>query len=254
MEHPEITHLYTYYNFNKYSLSVLINKEVWFSKPARLNDPFDIDIDFAHRISPSDFLYMIRFLKSQNGITKEEYEKYEELERDNPDQKALEEMIIEMNTEFREDRQNWGVFCMCESPKTILMWSHYADYHRGFCIQFVRSPENELGDIERTRPVSYSREYPSPHPFVKNGMERLYDELFFTKAKGWAYEKEWRMLNDKGDIPLPLPGDISAIIFGLNMPKEHQKTIKNLMSDDQGIKYLKAIKVENKFELDIIEN
>ena len=38
------------------------------------------------------------------------------------------------------------------------------------------------------------------------------------------------------------------------MPKEHQKTIKNLMFDDQGIKYLKAIKVENKFELDIIEN
>jgi hypothetical protein len=40
-----------------------------------------------------------------------------------------------------------------------------------------------------TRPVSYSCEYPSPDPYTENGMERIYDELFFTKAKGWEYEK-----------------------------------------------------------------
>jgi len=157
-----------------------------------------------------------------------------------------------INKKFRDDRKNWGVFCLCESPKNILMWSHYADCHRGFCIQFLRSPENSLGKIEMTRPVSYSCNYPTPDPYSENGMERIYDELFFTKAKGWEYEKEWRMLNEEGDIELPLPDDISAIIFGLNMPETQRKTIKSIPSDEQEIKYLQAIKVKNKYELEII--
>jgi hypothetical protein len=253
MKYPEITHLHKFYTFNAHSLSVLINKKVWFSKPATLNDPFDIDIDFTYSISPSNFNYMIKILKSQNGISNERLEELREIEQKIPDQNALNEMSRAMNKKFRDDRKKWGVFCMCESPKNILMWSHYADRHRGFCIQFARSPKNKLGNIEMTRPVSYGCEYPSPDPYTENGMERIYDELFFTKAKGWEYEKEWRMLNEKGDIELPIPGDISSIIFGLNMPEPQRKTIKNILSDKQEINNLQAIKVKNKFELEIIE-
>ena len=253
MEYPEVTHLYKFYAFNKYSLSVLINKKVRFSKPAKLNDPFDIDIDFTYPITLSNFRYMIKVLKSQKGISKERLEKLKELEQNIPDQNALNQMSKAMNKKFRDDRKNWGVFCMCESPKSILMWSHYADHHKGFCIQFVRSPENKLGDIEMTRPVSYSCEYPSPDPYIESGMEKIYDELFFTKAKGWEYEKEWRMLNEEGDIELPLPGDISSIIFGLNMPEPQRKTIRNILSDKREIKYLQANKITKKFKLEIVQ-
>jgi hypothetical protein len=61
------------------------------------------------------------------------------------------------------------------------------------------------------------------------------------------------MLNEEGDIELPIPGDISAIIFGLNMPKPQRKTVKNILSDSHEIKYLQSIKVKNKFELEIID-
>lgn len=253
MKSPEITHLYKYYPFNEYSLSVLTNKKVWFSKPARLNDPFDIDIDFIYLISPSNFRFMIKVLKGQNGVPKERLEELNKLEKEIPDQNALNEMSRAMNERFRDDRKNWGVFCMCESPKNILMWSHYTDCHRGFCLQFVRSSENDLGNIEKTQPVFYRCEYPSPAPYTENGMERIYDELFFTKAKDWEYEKEWRMLNEKGDVELPLPGNISAIIFGLNMHETQKKKIKNILSEEQEIKYLQAVKVKNKFELEIID-
>jgi len=253
MKCPEITRLYKYYPFNEYSLAVLINREVWFSKPARLNDPFDIDIDFTNLISPSDFRYMIKVLKNQNEISKERLAELKKLEKEIPDQNALSEMSRAMNNRFRDDRKNWGVFCMCESPKNLLMWSHYADCHRGFCIQFVRSSENGLGNIEKTRPVAYSCEYPSPDPYSENGMEKIYDELFFTKAKGWEYEKEWRMLTEEGDKEFPLPGDISAMIFGLNMLEPQRNTIKNIFSDRHKIEYLQAIKVKNKFALEIID-
>jgi hypothetical protein len=193
---------------------------------------------------------MIKVLRSKNRISNE---KFEEIKQNTPDQNSLDEMSEAMNKKFRDDRKNWGLFCMCESPKNILMWSHYADFHRGFCIQFVRSPENDLGKIEKTRPVSYSHEYPTADPYTENGMKKIYDELFFTKAKGWKYEKEWRMLNEKGDIEVPWPGRISAIIFGVNMPGPKRKAIKNILSDNQEIKYQQAVKVKNKFRLEIIE-
>lgn len=255
MEYPEICHLYKFYSFNTNSLSVLIKNTVWFSKPATLNDPFDIDIDFAYAMTPSGFNHMIQVLKMQAGIPPERADLLTQLQRDIPDQKALDEMSQAKTAKFREDRKDWGVFCLCESYKNILMWSHYADKHRGFCVRFTRKANNRLGDIEYTRPVSYSCEYPSPDLYSADGLQRIYDELFLTKAKCWEYEKEWRVLNDKGNIELPLVDftSISGIIFGLNMPNAHRETLRRILSDKKEIEFLEAVKVPNKFELEIVQ-
>ena len=254
MEHPEIHHLYKFYSFNTNSLSVLINKTIWFSKPATLNDPFDIDIDFAYAVTPLAFNHMIQVLKMQAGISRERADLLSQLGEEVPDQKALNEMTQIMTKKFRDDRKDWGVFCLCESYKNILMWSHYGDKHKGFCIQFIRNADNKLGDLEYTRPISYSCEYPSPDLWSADGLERIYDELFFTKAKCWKYEKEWRMLNENGNIELPLVEftSISGIIFGLNMLTAHRETIKRILSDKDDIEFYEAVKVKNKFELDIV--
>jgi hypothetical protein len=227
---------------------------VWFSKPAALNDPFDIDIDFAYAVTPSGFNYMIQVLKNQPGIQPERASRLEQLEQDIPDRDALDHMSQVIAAKFREDRKDWGVFCLCESCKNILMWSHYADNHKGFCARFDRNADNRLGDIEYTRPVSYSCEYPSPDFYSSDGLERIYDELFFTKAKCWEYEREWRMLNEKGNIDLPLAQftTISGIIYGLNMPIPHREVIRSILSDKKEIEFMEAVKVPNRFELKVV--
>lgn len=251
MEYPNVTRLYKFYAYNEYSLSVLIDKMVWFSKPATLNDPFDIDIDFDICMSPSKLRYMINVVKKQPGISTQKREALRDLEKENANPDAHNKIKGLLNNQFREDRKNWGVFCMSESKRDILMWSHYADHHKGFCVELLRSPESPLGDLEKTRPVTYSCEYPTPDPTADNKM--FYDELFFTKAKGWAHEKEWRMLNDKGDILEPLPGAITAVIFGLKMPSQHRAKIKNILSKTPEIKYQRAEKVPNQFKLKIVD-
>jgi|AntAceMinimDraft_9_1070365.scaffolds.fasta_scaffold04417_2 hypothetical protein len=250
MEYPAIKYLYKFYSYNVHSLSVLINNKVRFSKPEALNDPFDIDIDFISPISPDNFVYKMKVLKNNGMISKEQFEDYEKYI---PDHEALNEISEIMNEKFRDDIKKWGVFCMCEHPKNILMWSHYADHHKGFCVKFIRNEKSQLGDIEKTRPVNYSCKYPSPDPFSENGMEKLFDELFFTKAKNWEYEKEWRMLNEEGGIELLVPGKITAIIFGLKMPVQERETIKNILSHRKNISFLKTIKVKNRYELEIVE-
>jgi len=255
MEYPEIRYLYKFYSFNKNSLSVLINNTVWFSKPAAFNDPFDFDIDYATEPTTSGFNYMVQVLKKQDGISQERAERLGQLEREIPDKNVLDEINKDITNKFREDKKNWGVFCLCESCKSILIWSHYADKHKGFCARFVRNEDNRLGDIEYTRPVSYTFEYPRPDFYSANGRERTYDELFFTKAKCWEYEKEWRMLNDKGNIELPLADitNISGIVFGLNIPTSHKETLRKILSDNKEIEFLEAVKIPNRFELEIVQ-
>lgn len=68
-----------------------------------------------------------------------------------------------------------------------LMWSHYADQHRGFVVGF------ELGDLyEAAKYVTYSRErVPFRH---KSSEEDMPIEVIRTKSFHWAYEQEVRVI------------------------------------------------------------
>ena len=73
------------------------------------------------------------------------------------------------------------------------------------------------------------------------------------KSKDWTYEKEWRLINEKGDFLLPFPDYISAIIFGLKMSSQNKETIKNIFADNPDIIFKQAEKVPNSFKLKIVE-
>jgi hypothetical protein len=133
------------------------------------------------------------------------------------------------------------------------MWSHYADSHRGFCVEIERQPQNKLGDYDITCRVNYSVDYPSLNFFSSEGNENLFADIFLTKSEDWKYEKEWRMINEEGDKEVCFPGKITSIIFGLNMPENQQKTIRNILSDINEIIFFKANKVQKQFKLEIID-
>ena len=138
------------------------------------------------------------------------------------------------------------VYSLAASNRDILLWAHYADRHRGFCIEFVRNPDNQLGDYETTRRVKYRDDYPIINPIK----EDAFDLKFFTKALAWKYEKEWRLVNDEGVGEESLLNvDISAIIFGLKMAESHKEVIRKVTSDIPNIKYRQAMKVPDRFEL-----
>jgi len=61
------------------------------------------------------------------------------------------------------------------------------------------------------------------------------------------------LINEKGDIALPLPGDISAVIFGLKMSSKNKKTIRNIFSGNPNIIHRQAEKVPNSFKFKIVE-
>lgn len=83
-----------------------------------------------------------------------------------------------------KDKMNatYGMFCFSKHWHNPVLWSHYADKHRGVCLGF---------DIDKrcVRPVSYVEKRPRLKipPSQKDA-----DLLLFTKFVGWQYEEEWR--------------------------------------------------------------
>ena len=107
---------------------------------------------------------------------------------------------------------------MTPFPDNILMWSHYADNHKGICLlEFARN--NPL--ICHARPVRYRKEYPewTPHAIMDGNTI----EPVLTKARDWCYEREFRIIASDLEGPTKLyhgtfiklpPSALTAIIIG----------------------------------------
>ncbi len=237
MEYPQVKHLYKYYAYNENSLSVLINKKIWLAKPKSFSDPFDCDINFEDNIEDE-------LLEQIFGGEKIDPKHSDEVKQ----------TIIKGVEGLKERRfRNVGIFSMSENDDNILMWSHYAGQHKGFCVEFVRNSDNYLGNIEMTKPIDYPINYTKVKFFNPTGdvNKDIFQSVFYTKARDWVYEGEWRCVYREGDREVSMPSAISSIIFGLRMPRRHRDTIMNILSG-QGVSYKEAVKADQ-FKIKIID-
>ena len=252
MEHPEIKFLYKYRSYNKNSLSVLIDKKIWVSSPSAFNDPFDCKISLDKNYSNSDYTkFSMEVGLDANQYTKDTFQGIHDSYENGKLTKTARHAVDSAFKDIQKQVLNTGVFSLSESKSNLLLWSHYADSHRGFCIEFERSPDSELGKDKQTSPVEYKKEFPiiKLSEIAPDGMQLL--RAILTKAIDWKYEKEWRMFFKKADTHHDLPARISSIIFGCRMAEKHKTKIKNIMNDDDII--FKEAKISpTSYKLDIV--
>jgi Protein of unknown function (DUF2971) len=76
----------------------------------------------------------------------------------------------------------FGMLCFSKHWHGPVLWSHYADRHRGICLGF---------DIDGrgAKPITYQLE----RPRLRIPPSRVdADQLLYTKFLDWQYEEEWR--------------------------------------------------------------
>ncbi len=89
-----------------------------------------------------------------------------------------------------------GILCLTSNPDSVVMWSHYADKHRGIVVEFDRCWSVFAGS-KGLRPVNYVRERPLWDEAVyPQSAEEIaqYDAVIFNKNEEWRYESELRQL------------------------------------------------------------
>lgn len=123
-----------------------------------------------------------------------------------------------------------------ERNDSIVMWGHYADSHKGFCMEYATS---DLDDFRRHAlfPVIYSDELFDATKYVLRSMaggtfNNLYGVLAASrKSSDWSYEREWRLILPWGEsyadsnFAMPRP---SAIYLGSRMPVAHRQQLMEI--------------------------
>jgi hypothetical protein len=152
---------------------------------------------------------------------------------------------------LREIFQNMGVCSFSASPDELLLWSHYADHHKGFCVEYSCAEGTSLRSLARE--VQYKDEVPriSAADFAGHRKNEVFDSLWLTKARCWSYEKEWRVMMPEGDKEYQTPSQITSIIFGARMPAKDRATLMNILHHCKEIDFKEAALAEGEFRLEI---
>ncbi len=110
--------------------------------------------------------------------------------------------------------------CFSATFKNSLLWSHYADQHRGVCIGYglARVPKPKLHKVVYggSRSVKTSL---IARVLLENDNEAqdlLDRDVLLRKAPSWRYEREWRLLGNRGVQDSSL--ELADVTFGLRCP------------------------------------
>lgn len=257
-------------------LSYLENELLRFTQPGDLNDPFE-----CLPIHPTieETIYVIeKVLKMETEkLNKLKLSKSERINFRNSLTRKYKTIItdVKKNSEknFRKDfyrdsnaniNSKLGIFSLSRRWDSTLMWSHYTNAHKGFCIGFDRNAYffergiNSANPDYIFQPVVYSEDR------IKVPIEKdvkINPNIMFTKSIDWKYEEEERVLaslhnatkqiqNNPFDIYLfKIPHEmIREIIAGANISSDDFNYINNFC-ETKNIKLYKSQVCETKFNM-----
>lgn len=155
------------------------------------------------------------------------------------------------NKEFVKElnKNEIGVVCYSKEQNNILMWSHYADNHRGICLGFEpETPYNTYSNFsfENLNLVKYSKAVANPD-LKEISMNNIRD-IYCTKAEDWKYEKEIRQVFNRKSQYTDYPGTLKDVIFGCNTPDADIRLIMRLL-DGRGVNFQFCEKQDGQYGL-----
>lgn len=222
---------------NKGSIELLVNRELWFARPDSLNDPFECPFEPEQL-----FLGLSQF-------------------------DSLEPNVKEKAKKIALDRFNsMGICSFSRARKNQLMWAHYADEHKGFCIGFNEDLLKQSNVEIRAIDVEYQSKLPESQvlkSFQMSGVNSIeskidrnaYNSIIGTKYTNWKYERERRLVLPQSKAISFSSKSVVSIAFGLRMTEIDKKKLRELLSgsDWDHVKWFQGEKSTGKFALDFNE-
>lgn len=180
---------------------VVLDGTIKFTHPSAFNDPFDC--------MPSSRLGSLANLQELNPRLYEVWS----AQSGSPAQRLLgrekSKRILREKIEngelLKRLLEQASVLSLSKIPDSILMWSHYADFHRGAVVEFkipidigVLNLNSAYRDL-----LALDVDYTEERPVLEfsgakaDGAETL-RQLFLAKSQHWAYEQESRVIKRVG--------------------------------------------------------
>lgn len=291
------SHFFKYASFET-AMRVIESRSLRWSSPTKFNDPFDNQVGFVLDSNPDEFAKLLtafieRIVFSDIAPTLTPVTKFARLNlalrsiRDRLPREGilrelhegsiecamrLDESILKMNRAIREYFGHSQVLCLSELHDNVVMWSHYADEHRGvvFKLRCIEEIDNALLGARKVAYTNDFPNFPSDDEYAKHLTgEARFDfpsmcmNLAFTKHTDWAYEREWRVVSfmsmeeDPGEgyaIYREDPRVFEAVYLGCRMEdKEVTSIVERIRGHLPDTKILRGKKSTTAFALSFDE-
>lgn len=163
------------------------------------------------------------------------------------------EAFEEYRGKIREIVQEMGVCSFSAIPNHLLMWSHYANHHRGFCVEYDCRDGTLLRKLAHKVRYKDAVQSLSAADFAPPNNDEAFDALWLTKAECWSYEKEWRVMMSEGNKSFQAPSDIISVIFGTRMPEADRVMIARALRHNENIQFKEALLKDGTFLIEIVD-
>lgn len=241
--------IYKYRGFSDRVLDMLVLDDLYFADPSGFNDPLDTRPNLEADIPVADLERVLTRLvvertkaemtKAAKSIRYTGPRTIDHIDRHSQARAArlIEELRYNAGDPYYEEmadplqfllaneiekellkRYDRGIVSFGTRATCPLMWSHYGDQHRGICAGYS-VPDTAF---EHLFPVAYggSRNVKASDVGAMDAdaeaRRRVDEAALLRKARNWQYEKEWRLVGNRGSQDSPL--ELEEVIFGMRCP------------------------------------
>lgn len=247
-----------------YHRNVLMDNQLYLAAPKDFNDPFDcrINHNFSLLNKQEEEEYINELCikgfpvseKLGKDIRKVIHDLEERFKKKDELQKFSNEIL------FETQDLHYAIFTCSLRWDSILMWSHYARNHTGFCVGLNADKIKESGHFGKLGKVVYQDKFPEIKPRVAKKDDTMMQNSFLEthiKATDWQHEEEYRFMITQypkvltiEDRIVRIPNDFFAeVILGINIDPADKRDIVAICKG-KGIPVFQAKKKEFKFEID----
>ena len=261
MEDDNFLYRYKYLPFDNGSLCVLKEGTIKYSCPLNFNDPFDCfpyyDLNAVKRLSETRPEF-IRSATKYAGLSPAEH-----IQRKKVVTRSIERQF-EDDSFYKELMEGIGVLSLSRNPRNILMWSHYADFHKGFVVEFKipkKLPILEKQRVDLWLPclkVNYSSE----RPVFKYGIDdsnEMINKMMLSKFSAWEYEEEERVVDTNKGPGIRVYNRnriLNNVIAGAKISDKNYDELSKIVDMirpelDSDVKLFKAVQSKTEYAIDI---
>jgi hypothetical protein len=218
-------HLYKYKSLagdsRKYTRDLIVSQRLYFPAPSDLNDPFECK---PHLVTTATMAQQRRYLAglvNRVHAGKPRLERRQLIREIGADRPRFRDTMLASTAQTLEAT---GIFSLSSRHLDLLMWPHYADNHRGVCVRLHVQTLMDAGHVPF--PVTYADDRPACDTMQEETVDWL-DKAVLTKGRPWEYEKEWRLVQNRGArtiVELTAP-TIDGVLLGASMPTADREEV-----------------------------
>ena len=240
----------------EWAVEILLKDTIYFCSRTEFNDPFDCRPRFRVAATVEQLKEYIASVYERHAPHLDVKERYRLAEEDANRWRTNPAGELKDFTQkfYKQSIDKYGICSLSADPHNPLMWAHYADSHRGICLEFDTSVQHSPFSLADK--VIYQDEPPKFDLIGDDeNLTEMWHALLATKGLPWSYEQEWRVIDRNGVGLRKFHSQcLTAIVIGaLCSDTQKKRIIEIVRTRNSALKIYHARLSDRHYRVDLLD-